>query len=209
MDSKPHQYAALLLETDLSPVAIWNRLYPQLLQDGNTISCKPLLTFLRANIIGNHINNGAIFDESFDLIIPPVDASLMRTNSASPVLGHLAPPATMPATAPAPAPTTDPTLIQELVLAMRNHASPAPLVPSTATNMDKRWPTGLNTLLKFAHSTSVADLVLKLWVVSIAAGPRKSERAIIQSASIDHKYTRSPTAATAWTSVGPLDSIPS
>ena len=59
--------------------------------------------------------------------------------------------------------------------------------------MDKRWPTGLDTLLKFAHSTSVADLP-KLWL-SIAAGPRKSKRAIIQSA-ID-EYARSPAAATA------------
>ena len=111
------------------------------------------------------------------------------------VLQHLAPPATMPTTAPAPVPSTDPILIQELVMAMRNHTSPAPLVPSTATNMDKRWPTGLDTLLKFAHSTSVADLP-KLWL-SIAAGPRKSERAIIQSA-ID-EYARSPAAATAVT----------
>ena len=49
----PNQYAALLLETGLSPVAVWNRLYPQLLQDGNTILCKPLLTFIQAHIIGN------------------------------------------------------------------------------------------------------------------------------------------------------------
>ena len=34
----PNQYAALLLETSLSPVTVWNHLYPQLLQDGNTIS---------------------------------------------------------------------------------------------------------------------------------------------------------------------------
>ena len=199
----PNQYAALLLETGLSPVAVWNRLYPQLLQDGNTISCKPLLTFIQAHIIGNHINNNAIFDESFDLIIPPVDAPLMR-NRAS-VLSHLAPPATMPAAAPAPVPSTDPILIQELVLAMRNHASPAPLVPSTATNMEKRWPTGLDTLLKFTHSSSVADLP-KVWQ-SIAAGPRKSERAIIQSA-ID-EYARSPAAATAVTLVVNKDLVES
>ena len=72
----PNQYAALVLDTGLSPVAVWNRLYSQLLQDGNTVSCEPLLTFLRANIIGDHIDNGAIFDETFDLFIPPVDASL-------------------------------------------------------------------------------------------------------------------------------------
>ena len=127
-------------------------------------------------------------------------------NRAS-VLRHLAPPITIPATAPAPAaPTTDPILIQELVIAIRNHASPAPLVPSTATNMDKRWPTGLDTLLKFAHSTSVADLP-KLWL-SIAAGPRKSERrAIIQSA-ID-EYARSPAAATAVTLVVNKDLVES
>ena len=99
-------------------------------------------------------------------------------NRAS-VLSHLTPPATMPATTPAPVPSTDPILIQKLVLAMYNHASPAPLVSSTTTNMEKRWPTGLNTLLKFTHSSSVADLP-KVWH-SIAASPRKSERAIIQS----------------------------
>ena len=125
----PNQYTALVIGTGLSPVALWNQLYPQLLQDGNTVSCEPLLTFLRANIIGNHINNGTIFDESFDLIIPPVDASLMCNRAA--VLQYLAPPATMPATAPAPVPSTDPILIQELVMAMRNHTSPAPLVPSS------------------------------------------------------------------------------
>ena len=191
----PNQYAALVLDTGLSPVAVWNRLYSQLLQDGNTVSCEPLLTFLRANIIGDHINNGAIFDETFDLFIPPVDAPLMRNRAA--VLQHLAPPTTMPATAPAPAPSTDPLLIQQLVMAMRSHAAPAPVVPSNATNMDKRWPTGLDTLQKFAHTTSVADLP-KLWQ-SLAAGPRKSERAIIQSA-LD-EYARSPAAATSVTLV--------
>ena len=126
-------------------------------------------------------------------------------NRAS-VLSHLAPPATMPATTPAPIPSTDPIPIQELVLAMRNDASPAPLVPSsTTTNMDKHWPTGLNTLLKFAHSSSVADLP-KVWQ-SIAAGPRKSERAIIQSA-ID-EYARSPAAATAVTLVVNKDLVES
>jgi hypothetical protein len=42
----PNHYAALVLDTGLSPVTVWNRLYPQLLQDGNTVSCEPLLTFL-------------------------------------------------------------------------------------------------------------------------------------------------------------------
>ena len=90
---------------------------------------------------------------------------------------------------------------------MRNHASPAPaLVSSTATNMEKRWPTGLDTLLKFTHSYSVADL-LKGWH-SIAAGPRKSEIAIIQSAAID-EYARSPAAATAFTLVVTKDLVES
>ena len=83
---------------------------------------------------------------------------------------------------------------------MRNHASPAPLIPSTATNMEKRWPTGLDTLLKFTHSSSVADLP-KVWQ-SIAAGPRKSERAI-------DDYARSPAAATAVTLVVNKDLVES
>ena len=59
----------------------------------------------------------------------------------------------------------------------------------------------LDTLLKFAHSTSVADLP-KLWP-SIAAGPRKSERAIIQSAI---EYAHSPAAATTVTLIVNKDS---
>ena len=201
----PNQYASLVLETGLTPVAVWNCLYPQLLQDGNTASCLPLLDFIRAQIIGNHPNNGAIFDETFDLVIPRMDAALMRHRAS--VLRHLSPPASIPdrVPVPAPVPSTEPTLIQDLVLAMRSHTAPAPSASSTANSLDKRWPTGLDTLQKFAHVSDRSDLP-KLWT-AIAAGPRRSERAIIQSA-ID-EYARSPQAATSVTLVVTKDLVES
>ena len=100
----------------------------------------------------------------------------------------------VPVQVPTPVPTTDPSLIQDLVSAMRSHTAPAPTAPSTAISMDKRWPTDLDTLHKFAHVTAVTDLP-KLWT-AIAAGPRKSERAIIQQSAIN-EHARSPQAATA------------
>ena len=65
----PNQYAALCVENGLSPVEVWSRLYGQILQDGTSGICKPLITFLRVQVLGDVIVNAAKYDP-LELVVP-------------------------------------------------------------------------------------------------------------------------------------------
>ena len=193
----PNSYAALCLGDDLGPVEIWNRLYGVMLQKGHATVCSPLVQFLQYHFRRAVRSNEAIFD-STDLSQPRVNAEFLRHRCS--VLAHLG----TNAAAGSNSNTTggsgpfgmSPQQFQDFVAAMRSgHTAPAPSVPgtnSTTGTIDKRWSINLPTLLKLMQVTDIKSLP-PVWA-TIAKGPRKEERNILQAALDDH--ANSPTAAT-------------
>ena len=83
----PNSYAALcLLDDDLSPAEIWNRVYGMLLQNGHTAVCSPLVQFMQYQLLGSADTNAALFSDT-SLVQPRVAADFLRHRSS--LLAHL------------------------------------------------------------------------------------------------------------------------
>ena len=179
----PNQYAALCLEEGLSPVEVWSRLYGQILQDGASDVCKPLLTFLRVQILGDVMVNAAIYDPA-ELLIPRPSISFHRHRMK--VLNHLMPPsgvitnANQPSGATSGLSTDD---FQKLVVAMRQgHGAPpanAPTPKTTDEAISKRWSVNLDSLLLVTLSKNIGEL--QPIFGSIAEAGRKMEKGVLQA----------------------------
>ena len=194
----PNCYAALCLGGDLGPIEVWNRIYGVMLQKGHTAVCSPLLHYLQYHLRGAVLSNDAAFGHT-DLLQPRVNAEFLRHHFS--ILSHLvvnAPNAPSGGSTSSTGPFgMSPQQFQEFVAAMRSgHTAPAPAAPGTSNasvgTVDKRWSVNLTTLLKLTQVTDVNSLP-PVWS-SLAKGPRKEERNILQAALDDHAYT--PTAAT-------------
>ena len=178
----PNQYAALCLENGLSPVEVWSRLYGQILQDGTTRICKPLITFLRVQVLGDVMLNAAIYDPS-ELVVPRPSISFHRHRGK--VMEHLkATPVGGNATATAPASGLSAADFQKIVVALRqgHGAPPATVASSPKTTEDairKRWSVNLDSLLLVTLSKDVNEL--EPIFGSIAEGGRKMEKTVLQS----------------------------
>ena len=73
----PNQYAALCLEEGLTPVMVWQRIYPMLLQNGHTVCCAPLVKFLQYQLAGVSVNNYALLTPA-ELTQPRTTPPLLR-----------------------------------------------------------------------------------------------------------------------------------
>ena len=73
----PNYYAALCIEEDMSPADVFKRVHGALVQDGVSKECKPLVDFLKAQLIGNDKSNYAIYSDS-ELTQPRSSAALIR-----------------------------------------------------------------------------------------------------------------------------------
>ena len=194
----PNQYAALVLEENLSPAQVWVRLYSQILRDGAIRACKPLIQFLQVQMLGLAAENVALYDSDRELSQPRPSASLSRHRNQ--VLIHLmqSTPASLSGiVAPASGAITTANF-QDLIDAMRNNQSssmvPAPIAVAgtTESRIEKRWSVNLNTLLLFNLANKASDLPAIYG--SIADGTRKQEKATLQAGYND--LARSPGAAT-------------
>lgn len=197
----PHKYAHLCLGDDLSPVDIWKRVYPALLQNGHVDVCKPLVEFLRVQLNGGHESNEAVLDDD-DLTYPRPSNTLIRHRNQ--VLRHLLSPSSSAGTSAGPnvAPQggiggMSPSDFQALLAALRGgHAAPAPAPGTVPTTIEdhiaKKWRVNLPSLLKF---NLVADpSQLPAVYGALAKGTRKEETTVLQAAYDD--LSRSAQAAT-------------
>jgi len=121
----PNQYAALCLEEGLSPAEVWSRLYGQVLQDGASDACKPLLMFLQVPILSDVMVNAAIYDP-VELPIPRPRMFFHR--HCMKVMSHLMPPSSATSANQTSGPMTSGLStddFQKLVVAMRQgHGAP-------------------------------------------------------------------------------------
>ena len=189
----PNHFAALLLEENLSPVDVWERLYGVLARDGIMEECAPLLEFLAYQLLGTDRSNEAAFPE---LSQPNANAALVRHRQA--VMDHLSPSTSTNGVNPVIGGDTSGLSaadFRSLVEALRVGNSTATSVPRTGLTPEKRWGLNLDTVLKYCHVSNVEDLP-PFWF-ALAKGPRKEERSIIQSA-LDEQ-ARNPMAATSTT----------
>ena len=196
----PNAYVALCLGEQLTPVDIWNRLYNTLVQNGHLEACSPLIKFLQYQLLGSDPDNHAIYQED-DLTQPNVSPSFLRHRSE--VLSDLVPASA--GNTPAGNGTNgnngsglSAADLQALIAALRSgHTAPAPAATvgtsSSSTTVDKRWAVNLDSLRKYCMVQDVNQLT-PIWA-SLAKGPKKEERTILQAALDDH--ARSPGAATA------------
>ena len=83
----PNHFAALLLEENLSPIDVWERLYGALVRDGVIDVCLPLLEFLSYQILGSAPSNAAAFA---DLSQPNANAALVRHRQE--IVAHMSAP---------------------------------------------------------------------------------------------------------------------
>ena len=189
----PNQYAALLLDDSLTPVATWSRIYGAILQNGHQDSCEPLIQFLQVQLLGRNATNDLPFVIGEDIVQPIMAPSLIRHRNALHRHMFVAPVPGAPPLVPPPQGISAQDF-QALVIALRGgHTNPTPAVAGTAvTTVEKRWSVNLLTLLKLTHCTTVAELS-PVWS-AIANGPKKEERNILQAALDDH--AQSPGAAT-------------
>ena len=156
----PNQYAALVLEDNLTPAQVWGRLYRQILRDGTTNVCKPLIHYLQVQMLGMVALNAALFDTDSELVPPCASPLLMRHRGK--VLSHLISPASAGvASVVATAPITTANF-QDIIDAMRLSQVVPPTAPSpastTLSRIEKRWSVNLNTLLLFNLANQVSDL---------------------------------------------------
>ena len=186
----PNKYAALCIEGGLSPVEVWNRVYGEILRNGHTACCAPLIQYLQYQLMGTSTLNTAIYGPT-DLQQPRVTAEFLRHRSN--VLSHLLADGTTADPTAARSNNTgagagafagmNATQFQDFLAALRaGHAAPAPgvNVGSTANTVDKRWSVNLDTLKKLTLVTDVSHLP-PVWS-ALAKGPRKEERNILQAA---------------------------
>ena len=184
----PNTYAALCVEGGLSPVEVWNRVYGEVLRNGHSDCCAPLVQYLQYQLMGTVTLNTVIFGAT-DLLQPRVSAEFLRHRSN--VLSHLQAGNTAAnhtasgndAGAGGAFAGMSATQFQDFLAALRaGHAAPAPGVnmSSTSNTVDKRWSVNLDTLKKLTLVTDVSHLTL-VWS-ALAKGPRKEERNILQSA---------------------------
>ena len=179
----PNQYASLCLEDSLNPVEAWTRLYGAVLQDGASQSCKPLIDFLRIQLLGNLEINESFYDQN-ELLQPRPGRSLTMHRQS--VLSHLT------SEAPIPNPSASSTTgitngisledIKALISTLQGgHVAPAPIAAptSTTTSIEKRWSVNLDSLLLFTLSNTVADL--EPVYGAIADAGRKLEKATLQA----------------------------
>ena len=189
----PNQYAALVLEDNLTPAQVRGRIYGQILRDGTTNVCKPLIHYLQVQMLGMVALNAAMFDTDSELVPPRASPLLMRHRGK--VLSHLISPASAGvASGVATAPITTANF-QDIIDAMRLSQVVPPTAPSastTSTRIEKRWSVNLNTLLLFNLANQVSDLPPIYG--AIADGTRKQERATLQAGYND--IARSPGAVT-------------
>ncbi len=179
----PNQYAALCLEEGLSPVEVWNRLYGQILQDGASDACKPLITFLRVQLLGDVMVNAAIYDP-VELPIPRPSLSFHRHRLK--VMSHLLQ-SSIATSANQSSGTTTSGLstddFQKLVVAMRQgHGAPPASAPTPKTmdeSIRKRWSVNLDSLLLVTLSKNIGEL--QPIFGSIAEAGRKMEKGVLQA----------------------------
>ena len=144
----PNKYTALCLEDGLSPVAVWNRVYPALLQDGLTAVCTPLVQYLQYQLLGMATLNDALYANQ-DLLQPRATSEFLRHRAN--VLSHLSIPTsagahgglggTAPSAQPGGAFGMDAAQFQAFIAALHmGHTAPAPATGSTSTanTMEKR-----------------------------------------------------------------------
>ena len=182
----PNHFAALLLEENLSPIDVWERLYGALVRDGVVDVCLPLLEFLSYQILGGAPSNAAAFA---DLSQPNANAALVRHRQE--IVAHMSAP-TVPNVA-GTASGLSAADFRSIVEALKIGNATVSSVPKVGlTTPEKRWGVNLDTLLKYCHVSKSEDLP-PVWF-ALAKGPRKEERSIVQSA-LDEQ-SRSATAAT-------------
>ena len=193
----PNQYAALCLEEGLAPVAVWNRVYPALLQDGLTTVCEPLIQYLQYQLLGTTAANDALYTEQ-ELLQPRATTEFLRHRGT--VLSHLSAHisagaqggtgGTTPGGHPEGAFGMDAAQFQAFIAALRTgHTNLAPVAGSASTSntVEKRWSINLSSLLKLTQVSDVKHLP-PVWG-ALAKGPRKEERNILQAALDDHSRT--------------------
>ena len=176
----PNQYAALCLEEGLSPAEVWSRLYGQVLQDGASDACKPLLMFLRVQILGDVMVNAAIYDP-VELPIPRPSISFHRHRMK--VMSHLMPPSSATSVNQTSGPTTSGLStddFQKMVVATRQgHGAPPANAPTPKTvdeSIRKWWSVNLDSLLFVTLSKNVGEL--QPIFGSIAKAGRKMEKGV-------------------------------
>ena len=193
----PNKYAALCLEDGLSPVAVWNRVYPALLHDGVTTVCSPLVQYLQYQLLGASASNDALYT-IHDLLQPRATSDFLRHRAQ--VLSHLSTASTTPGRSSGGAPAGGPpggafgmdaSQFQAFIAALRTgHTTPAPTAgnSSSSNTVEKRWSINLSSLLKLTQTSDVKQLP-PVWG-AIAKGPRKDERNILQAALDDRSRTK-------------------
>ena len=156
----PNQYAALCLEEGLNPVETWSRIYGMILQDGATVACKPLIDFMRVQLMGDVVDNESFFDVD-ELPQPRPGRSFLRHRQG--VLSHMMPTATT-VNAPQASNALNSTGIsmdevRSLISTLQSgHTIPAPTViqKSTTSSIENRWSVNLDSLLLFTLSGILA-----------------------------------------------------
>ena len=189
----PNQYAALCVEEDMTPVDIYSRVHAALLQDGVAMECQPLVDFLRAQLVGAHHTNAAIYLES-ELTQPRSVTSLIRHRNL--ILRSLS--SSFPSV-PTSQPSVQGMTIQDLKAFMevvrdgQSNESKSQRQPSIpVSSVDKKWKVNLQSLLKFSQVTKTTALA-PIWF-ALGDGTKKEERIILQAALDD--FSLSPSAAT-------------
>lgn len=195
----PNVYATLCLGEQLTPVNVWNSLYNTIVQNGHLKACSPLIKFLQYQLLGSDPDNLAVYQEG-DLTQPNVSPSFLCHRSE--VLADLVIPVSRNTAATGAANGGGATGLsaadlQALIQALPSgHTAPAPAASagtaSTPTTIDKRWSVNLNLLHKYCMVQDISQLT-PIWS-SLAKGPKKEERMILQAALDNH--ARSPGAAT-------------
>ena len=151
-------------EDGLLPVAIWNRIYPALLQDGCTVVSAPLVQFLQYQMLGTAQVNEVLYTNQ-DLLQPQVTAEFLRHQAS--VLLHLGTPS-VNTTADATGPDTtgatggafgmNAAQFQAFIAALQTgHTTAGPATSSTlsANTIGKRWSINLTSLLKLVQVSNV------------------------------------------------------
>ena len=180
----PNQYAALCVGEDLSPAEVFTRIYGAMRTDGLTEACKPLVDFLRVQLLGGDTTNSAAFLDS-ELTQPRSTTALIRhCNTVLESLFNTSHPIPSQASIIQGMTLQD---LKEFMAAVRDGQSVEPSIPQSSavplSSVQKRWKVNLPTLLKFAHTTS-ADNLAPIWS-ALAAVPKKEERIILQAALDD------------------------
>lgn len=194
----PNQYAALCLEEGLNPVETWTRLYGRILQDGTSVACKPLIDYLRVQLIGG--DDGDLNESFYDvneLIQPRPGRSFQRHRQTVHQHLQVVPADGVERTNAAVGGSAGMSMedVRALIGTLREgHTASAPVsAPRPTTNsIEKRWCVNLDSLLLFTHSSTVDDL--EPIYGAIAEAGRKLEKATIQAGY--NNISRSVGAAT-------------